>query len=160
MSRVALAILIAIIAACGPPREVPLRLQESTDELGRRVAVELKSWKDDMFGGEGAVGLRVTVHNVSNQPLVNCSLSLDDRFQSALDRLEVYRGFFAGNRPWGHTSLVAGEKVAFEFHHDNSNYGIVRANDGRMPSGTTVPHSIDIVCGDFRARWTTGGPAS
>jgi hypothetical protein len=114
-----------------------------------------------MFGGEGAVGLRVAVHNVSNQPLVGCSLGLDDRFQSPLDRLEVYRGgFFAENQPWGHTSLLAGEKVAFEFHHDNSNYGIVRANDGSMPSGTTVPHSIDIVCGDLRARWTTGGPAS
>jgi hypothetical protein len=109
-----------------------------------------------MHGGDGAVGLQVTIHNVSDQLLAACVLGLDDRFQSAFDRLEEYRGFFPGNQPWGRSSLAAGEKVSFEFHHDNSNYGIVRASDSSTPSGTTVPRSIEVVCGRLRARWSTG----
>jgi hypothetical protein len=160
MSRVALVILLATSAACDVPRKVPVRLQESTGELGQRLAVEVRSWRDP-FGDtwdEDAIGLRVTLQNVSSQPLVGCSLGLaENRFQSPFDSLEVYRGFFGGNAPWGRPSLAAGEKVTFAFHHDNNNYIIVRADDGSLPSRTTAPGSIDVVCGDLRARWSTGG---
>ena len=154
MSTVALVILIGIMTGCGLPRDVPLRLEESTGELSRHLAIELRSGRDH-FGGEAAVGLELSIQNLSSQPMTGCSLGLDDHFRAPFDSLEVFRGFFQGNTPWGHQSLAAGEKVTFEFHHDNNNYGIVRASDGSMPSTNTIPRSIEVVCSDLRARWAT-----
>jgi len=136
---------------------VSLRLEENTGQLAQDLSVKLNSWNDKFFGPEGAVGLAITLRNESSRALAGCTFRLDERFEAPLSDLEVFRGFFDGNKPWGRASLDPGETVTFKFHHDNNNQLIVRASDGGFGSAIGIPGKIGVQCGQSSATWSTGG---
>ena len=159
--RLIVTLCLAALAACGPPATtMPVVVHEDTGGLAEGVQLAALAWDDSSYGGQGAVGLRLTFHNVSEQAIGHCVLAFNDNFRAPLSNLEMYRGFLAGNVARGRAGLNPGERVSFKFHHDNNNYLALRGPEQAPYGSNSPPALVTLACGDRRATWQLGSQSA
>jgi hypothetical protein len=156
MRRIATVALMAICAGCSSPGAQQLHLHENVGRLSEALTLNLRSEDDSWVGGARAVALTIEFENVSDGPLSGCQMWLGDALKASFSDLEVYRGFFGGNRPRGRSDLRPGEGVTFAFNHDNNNYRISVAGGGGKAFNPGIPPTLTLVCGERRAEWRIG----
>jgi hypothetical protein len=146
--------LLAISVACsapGPP--LGLHFEDGAGRLKEALVVDLRSEDDSESGGAGAVALTISFENISTETLSGCQLGLGDTGEASFSDLEVYGGFFVGNKPRGRPDLRPGETAVFAFNHDNNNYGLGLAPNEAKAFTAGIPRILRVACGERRAKW-------
>jgi hypothetical protein len=108
---------------------------------------------DSGFGGPNALWFRLTIKNVSPDPVNGCRLVLNDRYRAELSALFFDRGFFRGTLPFGSSTIPPKTTLDFLFSHDTSNHNVFLDTDNELLPRDIRPATMMLECREGIGRW-------